>query len=126
VLNLLSNAIKFTPTGGEIQIKAGWTSTGGQYLSIRDNGPGIPPEEIPIVLSPFGQGSIAIKSAEQGAGLGLPIVQALMRMHDGTLELKSKLREGTEVTICFPLARVMEALPPITDEPKRGRWLRTG
>ena len=95
-LNLLSNAIKFTPTGGEITIKVGWTSGGGQYLSIRDNGPGIPPEEIPIVLSSFGQGSLAIKSAEQGAGLGLPIVQALMRMHDGTFELKSKLREGTE------------------------------
>ncbi len=125
VLNLLSNAIKFTQTGGDVHVKVGWTSTGGQYLSIRDNGPGIPPEEIPIVLSPFGQGSIAIKSAEQGAGLGLPIVQALMRMHDGTLELKSKLREGTEVIVCFPLSRVMEALPPITDEPKRG-WLRTG
>ena len=53
--------------------------------SVRDNGPGIPPEEIPIVLSAFGQGSIAIKSAEQGTGLGLPIVQALMHMHDGTL-----------------------------------------
>ena len=76
-LNLLSNAIKFTPTGGEITVKVGWTAGGGQYVSIRDNGPGIPAEEIPIVLSSFGQGSLAIKSAEQGAGLGLPIVQAL-------------------------------------------------
>ncbi len=49
-----------------------------QYISIRDNGPGIPEEEIPIVLSAFGQGSIAIKSAEQGTGLGLPIVQAIL------------------------------------------------
>jgi two-component system cell cycle sensor histidine kinase PleC len=128
VLNLLANAIKFTPTGGEITIKVGWTETGGQYLSIRDNGPGIPAEEIPIVLSPFGQGSIAIKSAEQGAGLGLPIVQALMRMHDGTFELKSKLREGTEVIACFPLSRVMEALPPIEETDRRSHrgWLRAG
>ncbi|MBN9011332.1 MAG: HAMP domain-containing histidine kinase, partial [Rhizobiales bacterium] len=124
-LNLLSNAIKFTPSGGEIAIQVGWTANGGQFLSIRDTGPGIPPEEIPIVLSPFGQGSIAIKSAEQGAGLGLPIVQALMRMHDGTLELKSRLREGTEVIAVFPQSRVMEALPPITEDPKR-RWLRAG
>ncbi len=126
VLNLITNAIKFTPTDGEIVIRVGPTVAGGQFVSIRDNGPGIPPEEIPIVLSPFGQGSIAIKSAEQGAGLGLPIVQALMRMHDGTFELRSKLREGTEAIATFPLSRVMEALPPIEEEKRRGDWLRSG
>jgi two-component system cell cycle sensor histidine kinase PleC len=115
MLNLLSNAIKFTPTGGEIRLKIGWTAGGGQYLSVSDNGPGIPEDEIPIVLSAFGQGSIAIKSAEQGTGLGLPIVQALMKMHGGTFELKSKLRVGTEVTACFPAARVMEEMPAILD-----------
>jgi two-component system cell cycle sensor histidine kinase PleC len=134
ILNLLSNAIKFTPSGGEILLKVGWTAGGGQYASVRDNGPGIPPDEIPIVMSTFGQGSIAIKSAEQGAGLGLPIVQALMHMHDGAFELKSKLREGTEAIACFPRSRVMEALGPVTDEPdpaeQRVRasrnWLRAG
>ncbi|HVY20521.1 MAG TPA: ATP-binding protein [Bauldia sp.] len=128
-LNLLSNAIKFTPSNGEIAIKVGVTEAGGQYMSIRDNGPGIPEEEIPIVLSAFGQGSIAIKSAERGAGLGLPIVQALMQMHDGTFELKSKLREGTEVIATFPQSRVMEALPPIDRDPppkRGGGWLRAG
>ena len=120
-LNLLSNAIKFTPSAGQIVVKVGWTAGGGQYVSVRDNGPGIPPEEIPIVLSSFGQGSIAIKSAEQGAGLGLPIVQALMTMHDGTCELKSKLREGTEVIAAFPRSRVMQALPPIKDHEEGGR-----
>ena len=127
-LNLLSNAVKFTPSGGEIAIKVGWAAGGGQYLSIRDNGPGIPEEEIPIVLSSFGQGSIAIKSAERGAGLGLPIVQALMETHDGTFELRSKLREGTEVIATFPQSRVMEALPPMDGTaPRRGAsWLRAG
>ena len=71
-LNLLGNAIKFTPQGGEIWLKAGWTASGGQYMSVKDSGPGIPEEEIPIVLASFGQGSNSIKSAEQGAGLGLP------------------------------------------------------
>ena len=121
VLNILSNAIKFTPTGGRIWIRVSWAAGGGQFLSIRDNGPGIPAEEIPIVLSSFGQGSIAIKSAEQGTGLGLPIVQALMRMHDGDFELKSKLREGTEVVITFPVSRVLEALPPITEGSGHGK-----
>ncbi len=95
-LNLLSNAVKFTPTGGEVRVRVGWTAGGGQYISIKDNGPGIPADEIPVVLSAFGQGSIAIKSAEQGTGLGLPIVQGLMAMHGGEFELHSKLREGTE------------------------------
>ncbi len=111
ILNLLSNALKFTPPGGTIWLKVGWTAGGGQYVSIRDTGPGIPAEEIPIVLSSFGQGSIAIKSAEQGTGLGLPIVQALVHMHDGSFDLKSKLREGTEVIATFPKTRVMEVMP---------------
>ena len=55
-LNLLSNAIKFSPTGGEIRVRVGWTAGGGQYISVKDNGPGIPAEEIPVVLSAFGQG----------------------------------------------------------------------
>jgi two-component system cell cycle sensor histidine kinase PleC len=126
ILNLLSNALKFTPTAGTIWIKIGWTAGGGQYVSIRDNGSGIAEEEIPVVLSSFGQGSIAIKSAEQGAGLGLPIVQALMEKHGGAFELKSKLRAGTEVIISLPSTRVMEIIPPIaqatpsmaTPEPK--------
>ncbi len=110
-LNLLSNAVKFTPAGGLITVKAGWTATGGQYVSIRDNGPGIPEEEIPVVLSAFGQGSIAIKSAEQGTGLGLPIVQAILAKHEGQFILRSKLREGTEAIAILPAKRVLQATP---------------
>jgi two-component system cell cycle sensor histidine kinase PleC len=80
------------------------------------------------VLSSFGQGSLAIKSAERGAGLGLSIVQALMQTHGGTFELRTKLREGTEVIATFPQSRVMEALAPIesTSPPGRGNWRRAG
>lgn len=106
-LNLLSNAVKFTPKGGEVRIRVGWTAGGGQYFSVKDNGPGIPPEEIPVVLAAFGQGSIAIKSAEQGTGLGLPIVQGLIALHQGEFDLSAKLREGTEATVIFPKARVI-------------------
>jgi two-component system cell cycle sensor histidine kinase PleC len=112
-LNLLSNAIKFTPQGGEVTVKVGWTSSGGQYLMITDTGPGIPADEIPTVLSSFGRGSLAIKTAEQGTGLGLPIVKGLIELHGGKFALRSKLREGTEVVVTFPAARVMEALAPI-------------
>jgi two-component system cell cycle sensor histidine kinase PleC len=114
-LNLLSNAIKFTPQGGEIWIKAGWTASGGQYFSVKDTGPGIPEDEIPVVLASFGQGSNAIKSAEQGAGLGLPIAKSLVDLHGGTFTLKSKLRVGTEVIIALPPERVMAALAPLAE-----------
>jgi two-component system cell cycle sensor histidine kinase PleC len=116
VLNLLSNSIKFTPQGGEIWLKAGWTASGGQYLSVKDNGSGIPEDEIPIVLASFGQGSNSIKSAEQGAGLGLPIAKSLIDMHGGTFTLKSKLRIGTEVIVTFPPERVMAALAPLPED----------
>jgi two-component system cell cycle sensor histidine kinase PleC len=120
-LNLLSNAIKFTATGGEVRVRIGWTAGGGQYLSIRDNGPGIPPDEIPVVLAAFGQGSIAIKSAEQGTGLGLPIVQGLLALHGGEFQLHSKLREGTEAIAIFPATRVMEALAPVPEAQRGGK-----
>ena len=112
-LNLLSNAIKFTPAGGEIWLKVGWTASGGQYMSVKDSGPGIPEDEIAVVLSKFGQGSNAIKSAEQGTGLGLPIAKNLVDLHGGTFTLKSKVRIGTELIATFPPERVMAALAPI-------------
>lgn len=117
VLNVLSNAIKFTPPGGEITIKVGWTSSGGQYLSIRDTGPGIPEDEIPIVMSSFGRGSLAIKTAEQGSGLGLPIVKGLVDLHGGGFQLRSKPREGTDVIVTFPSARVMDTLAAVDVPP---------
>jgi two-component system cell cycle sensor histidine kinase PleC len=116
VLNLLSNSIKFTPQGGEIWLKVGWTASGGQYLSVKDTGSGIAEDEIPVVLASFGQGSNSIKSAEQGAGLGLPIAKSLIDMHGGTFTLKSKLRIGTEVIVTFPPERVMSALAPMEEE----------
>lgn len=114
-LNLLSNAIKFTPQGGDIWLKVGWTASGGQYMSCKDTGAGIPEEEIPIVLASFGQGSNSIKSAEQGAGLGLPIVKSLVELHGGTFVLKSKLRIGTEVIVTFPPERVVAAMAPMAE-----------
>ena len=117
-LNLLTNAIKFTPQGGSIVIKVGWTMTGGQYVSIRDTGPGIPTEEIPIVLSSFGRGSLAQKNAEEGTGLGLPIVKGLVELHGGEFRLNSAPRFGTEVIVIFPSERVMETLPAL--DPVRG------
>lgn len=115
VLNLLSNAIKFTPQNGKIVLAVGRSNDGGQFLSVTDNGPGIPENEIELVLSSFGQGSLAQRSAEQGAGLGLPIVQKIMDLHQGRFDLFSKLRFGTEAIATFPRARVMEGVAPVVE-----------
>jgi len=128
-LNLLSNAIKFTPQGGTIAIKVGWTGSGGQYFSVKDTGPGIPEDEIPIVMSSFGRGSLAQKNADEGSGLGLPIVKGLVELHGGTFTLNSKVRVGTEAIVVFPPERIMNALPlldptnppPPVEKPKRAR-----
>ena len=109
ILNLVSNALKFTPQGGEVTVKVGRTQAGGQYVSVRDNGPGIPEDEIPVVLSAFGQGSISIKTAEQGTGLGVPIVQALIHLHGGNFTLRSKVGVGTEAIATLPAKRVVSA-----------------
>ena len=115
-LNLLSNAIKFTPQGGSVTVRVGWTRSGGQYVSVQDTGPGIPEEEIPVVMSSFGRGSMALKQAEEGSGLGLPIVKGLIELHGGVFTLKSKLRVGTEATFVLPPERVMNALPKIDED----------
>jgi two-component system, cell cycle sensor histidine kinase PleC len=112
-LNLMSNALKFTPRGGRIILTASSLPGGEQIFSVRDNGPGIPADEIPKVLQAFGQGSLAHESAEGGTGLGLPIVKNLIELHGGSLELKSELRKGTEAIVTLPSTRVLLPVPPL-------------
>jgi two-component system cell cycle sensor histidine kinase PleC len=107
ILNLVSNALKFTPEGGEVMVTVGRTQAGGQYVSVRDDGPGIPENELPVVLSAFGQGAISLKTAEQGTGLGIPIVQALIHLHGGNFTLRSRIGVGTEAIATLPPKRVV-------------------
>jgi two-component system cell cycle sensor histidine kinase PleC len=112
-LNLMSNALKFTPKGGRITVTIATAENGGQLVSVKDTGPGIPAEEIPRVLQAFGQGSLAHETAEGGTGLGLPIVQNLIELHGGTFELKSELRKGTEAIVILPPRRVLATMGPL-------------
>ena len=76
-------------------------------MSFIDNGPGMPEEEIETAMQAFTRGSLAVKKAVDGAGLGLPIVKGLITLHGGQFELRSKPGQGTEATVVFPLARVL-------------------
>jgi two-component system cell cycle sensor histidine kinase PleC len=106
-INLLSNAAKFSPTGGEITVTASQREAGEIAVSFVDNGPGMPEEEIDLAMQAFSRGSLAVKKAVDGAGLGLPIVKGLITMHGGSFELRSKPGRGTEATVVFPFARVL-------------------
>ncbi len=116
ILNLLSNAIKFTPEGGEIILEIGATKSGGQYIKVADTGPGIPAFEIPIILESFGRGTLAIKSAKEGAGLGLPIVRGLTAMHGGEFSLAAREGQGTVALITLPEERVIHKAQKTTPQ----------
>jgi len=106
LINLLSNAIKFTQPGG--RVTASFAPSGAQVtLSVVDTGIGIPPEKLASVLEPFAQVEQELYLSEEGTGLGLPIVKALIEAHDGYLDISSAVGRGTRVSLCFPQKRIM-------------------
>jgi len=106
LINLLSNAVKFSTGPGEIVVRATLASDGSVLLSVTDQGIGMAEGDIPKVLLPFGQVESAFARSHEGTGLGLPLASSFMAAHDGTLEIRSVLGEGTTVTLRFPPARV--------------------
>ena len=105
VINLLSNAIKYTPAGGQIWIRVGRDEGDSVVFSIRDSGEGIPPEMLPRIFEPFVQVEQNLDRARGGLGLGLPLVQALVEMHEGTIHVSSAgPGMGSEFVVHFPLA----------------------
>jgi two-component system cell cycle sensor histidine kinase PleC len=100
--NLLSNAMKFTPENGDISLSVGMAGPDMVKITVADSGVGIPKSDIDKVLSPFGQSGDIKLAREGGTGLGLPIVAALAKLHDGTLEIDSKVGTGTQVHITLP------------------------
>jgi signal transduction histidine kinase len=71
-------------------------------ITVTDTGIGIDKADIPKVLSAFGQVDNAMSRQQQGTGLGLPIVKALVELHGGRLEIESELGQGTSVTVTLP------------------------
>jgi PAS domain S-box-containing protein len=112
LLNLLVNAIKFTPAGGRVSLELRCTADEGHVFSVRDNGIGIAREDIPTALRQFGQVEGALNRKYEGTGLGLPLTKALIELHGGTLELDSRLGEGTTATLRLPAWRSLPAALP--------------
>ena len=107
LLNLISNAVKFTPAGGRIRIESRRAADGGIVLRVADTGVGIAADELAEVLKPFVQSRDTERRRVQGTGLGLPLAEQLVKLHDGTMTLASTRGEGTTVTVHFPPSRVL-------------------
>jgi len=101
VMNLVTNARDAVKDGGEIFVETGATieRPGGVRLVVRDTGPGIPPEILPKIFDPF------FTTKAEGTGLGLSISYGIVRDHQGTVDVQSKLGEGTTFVLTFRSAK---------------------
>ena len=107
VINLLTNAVKFTPDKGTVTVSARQNGLGCLEISVKDDGPGIPQNEIASALSAFSRGKSAVKKAVEGAGLGLSIVKGIMDLHGGKVRIVSASGQGTEIICEFPASRTL-------------------
>ena len=101
VLNVLSNAIKYTPNGGNSCVGV---MQAGRYVEIRirDDGIGMSDRDVAIALAPFGRVELPAPLAQDGTGIGLPIVRDIMARHEGQLEIESAPGEGTIIVLRLP------------------------
>jgi len=100
--NLVDNACKFCGPENAIEIRA---FEDGPFVAIEvaDTGPGVPDNELPHLGEELYRGSAAI--SVEGSGLGLALAQAIVKRHDGALSIRSRLGQGTAVTLRFPIMR---------------------
>ena len=99
--NLIANAIKFSPPGGRVELRA-QTVAGHVDVSVRDNGPGVPEAELGSLFRPLFRGSNA--SRADGHGLGLAIVQRVVKAHGGDIHAENVEGGGLRVALQLPLA----------------------
>ena len=101
VLNILTNSIKYTPDNGEIKIYVGFVYNDA-YIKIFDNGIGIPEDDLSRIFERFYRVDKARTREMGGTGLGLSIAKEILDKNGGSIDIKSKVGEGTEVVIRIP------------------------
>ncbi len=99
VSNLLGNAIKYTPSGGEVKVRL-IRSFDQVKLIVEDTGVGIAPDHLPHIFDRFYR--VPSADPEKGLGLGLSFVAWIVKAHDGTVEVESKLDQGTRFIVTLP------------------------
>lgn len=107
ILNLLSNAIKFSPKGGKISIYL-YVDKNNVKISIKDDGPGIEKEEQAAIFNRFVQAKQGKKTEQSGSGIGLDLVNYLVKLHDGHISLNSEVGKGSEFIVTIPNNKIAE------------------
>lgn len=112
VWNLLANAVKFTPAGGLVSVRV--TQEGDEVvLILKDTGQGIEKSFLPKVFEMFRQGDARASREHAGMGIGLALVQQLVRLHEGTVTADSEgVGKGTTITVRLPVKREAETTVP--------------
>ena len=103
LLNLVSNAVKFTPDGGRIEVVASQARDGGFQILVRDNGPGVPPDKLDKIFTPFNQVDNRFDRQAGGTGLGLALVRGLAELHGGRAWMESQYGKGCSVFVVLPV-----------------------
>jgi signal transduction histidine kinase len=108
LVNLLDNAIKYSRPGGSVTVSLNPTEDGSQWalVQVRDEGIGIPAEDLPRIGQRFFRADRARSRADGGSGLGLAIARALVQAHGGQLWVESQEGVGTTVSFTLPPAQV--------------------
>jgi PAS domain S-box-containing protein len=106
LLNLLTNAVKFTGPGTVVHLYVETAESGDLILRIKDQGAGIAEEDLERIMEPFTRLAGPQTSGVEGTGLGLAIVKRLVEGHGGSLQLVSKLGQGTDAIVTLPAARI--------------------
>lgn len=117
ILNLLSNAIKFTDKEGEIVVNIE-DRVDHIIISVKDSGVGIPKDKQDLIFDRFGQVDKTLARNTQGSGIGLCLVQSLVRMHGGDISVKSEYKKGSEFIITLPVTLLPEDENPFIYENK--------
>jgi two-component system sensor histidine kinase VicK len=102
VTNIVSNAVKYTPEGGRIKVVCG-AKYAEAYITVEDNGIGIPKADLPRIFERFYRVDKARSRESGGTGLGLAIAKELCEMHGGKIKIDSEEKKGTKVTITLPM-----------------------
>jgi signal transduction histidine kinase len=100
--NLIGNALKFTGQGGHVRVAATREADGGARIEVADTGVGIHPAELPHIFDRFYRGSQANEARSTGSGLGLSIVKSIVDMHHGTIEVESRVGQGSRFVVTLP------------------------
>lgn len=103
--NLLSNAIKYSTPDTKVTVRLRIRNSGGIDISIIDQGIGMSDEDLSTAMIPFRRASQVKNSEISGTGLGLPLVDAFVKLFDGSLNIKSEQGVGTTATLHFPQDR---------------------